>query len=100
MKKTKRATVHGDYAARGRKFGIVVSRFNEALTWRLLDGALETLERHGARPKDVTVVEVPGAFELPFAAGRLIRAKKPDAVIVLAVVIRGETKHFDQVVRE
>lgn len=96
----KKTTIHGDYAAAGRKIGIVVSRFNEALTARLLDGALETLSRHGAREKDVTVVEVPGAFEIPFAAGRLIRAKKPDAVIALAVVIRGETKHFDQVVRE
>lgn len=93
-------TIHGEYAARGRRFGIVVSRFNEALTSKLLDGALETLERHGAKAKDIVVVEVPGAFEVPFAAGRLIRAKKPDAVIVLAVVIRGETKHFDQVVRE
>ena len=93
-------TIHGEYAARGRRFGIVVSRFNEALTKRLLDGALETLWRHGARKKDVVVVEVPGAFEIPFAASRLIRAKKPDAVIVLAVVIRGETRHFEQVVRE
>ena len=93
-------TLHGDYLAHGRRFGIVVSRFNEALTSRLLEGALETLFRHGALKKDVSVVEVPGAFEVPFAAGRLIRAKKPDVVIVLAVVIRGETRHFDQVVRE
>lgn len=100
IKKSAKRTIHGNYAARGRRFGIVVSRFNEALTSKLLDGALETLHRHGARQKDVHVVEVPGAFEAPFAAKRLIRAKKPDAVIVLAVVIRGETKHFDQVVRE
>lgn len=100
MPANKVRTLHGNYAGRGRKFGIVVSRFNEVLTDRLLEGALETLFRHGARRRDVTVVEVPGAFEAPFAAARLIRAKKPDAVIVLAVVIRGETRHFDQVVRE
>lgn len=103
MSRSKRlgvSVIAGDYRARGRRFGIVVSRFNEALTDRLLEGALETLWRHGARKKDVFVVEVPGAFEIPFAAERLLRAKKPDAVIVLAVVIRGQTRHFEQVVRE
>lgn len=90
----------GGYQARGRRFGLVVSRFNEYLTSKLLDGAVDTLLRHGARPADVHVAHVPGAFELPLAAQKLIRAKKPHAVIALAVVIQGETKHFDQVVAE
>ena len=92
--------LEGSYSARGRKFGIVVSRFNEFLTSRLLDGALNALLRHGAREKDITVVHVPGAFEVPLAAQRLLARGKLDAVITLAVVIRGETKHFDQVVKE
>lgn len=87
----------GEYRARGKKFGIVVSQFNEYLTDRLLDGALDTLIRHGARPKDIRVAYVPGAFELPLAAKRLIAHMEPDAVLTLAVVIKGQTRHFDQV---
>ena len=90
----------GDYSAKGRRFGIVVSDFNELLTSRLLDGALDALKRHGAAEKNITVVHVPGAFEIPLAARKLIRQKKLDAVITLAVVIKGETRHFEQVVRE
>ncbi len=90
----------GDFAARGRCFGIVVSQFNEYLTKALLDGALDTLLRHGARERDITVVHTPGAFEIPLAAKKLISRKRPDAVITLAVVIRGETRHFDEVLRE
>ena len=90
----------GDYSAKGRTFGIVVSNFNELLTSRLLEGAVDTLKRHGEAEKNITVVHVPGAFEIPLAAKKLIRKKKPDAVMTLAVVIKGETKHFDQVVRE
>ena len=93
-------TIKGDYSAKGRQFGIVVADFNELLTGRLLDGAVDTLRRHGADEKNITVVHVPGAFEIPLAAKKLIRKKKLDAVITLAVVIKGETKHFDQVVRE
>ena len=92
--------VSGGYSAKGKKFGIVVSEFNEYLTGRLLEGALDTLTRLGAKEKDIQVVYVPGAFEIPLVAGRLIAKKKLDAVITLAVVIRGETKHFDQVVQE
>lgn len=87
----------GELTARGRCFGIVVARFNEYLTERLLEGTVDTLVRAGARPKDITVVHVPGAFEIPLTAKKLIASKKLDAVITLAVVIRGETKHFDQV---
>ena len=100
LKKFKTAQFKGSYAAKGRKFGIVVSEFNEFLTQRLLEGALDTLIRCGAREKDITVAHVPGAFEMPLAASRLLKRKKPDAVITLAVVIRGKTKHFDQVVLE
>ena len=92
--------IKGDFSARGKKFGIVVAEFNEFLTSRLLEGALDTLMRHGAKEKDVNVVYVPGAFEIPLAAQKLISQKKLDAVITLAVVIRGETKHFEQVALE
>jgi 6,7-dimethyl-8-ribityllumazine synthase len=92
--------VKGGYLARGRRFGIVVSQFNELLTTKLLEGALDTLLRHGAREKDIRVVHVPGAFEVPLASKKLISKFKPDAVITLSVVIRGQTKHFDQVVTE
>ena len=90
----------GDFLARGRKFGIVVSEFNDYLTDQLLEGALDTLTRQGARQKDIRVVYVPGAFEIPLALKRLVSRERPDAVITLAVVIRGETRHFDQVVKE
>ncbi|MBI3252311.1 MAG: 6,7-dimethyl-8-ribityllumazine synthase [Candidatus Omnitrophica bacterium] len=92
--------IKGHFSARGKKFGIVVSEFNEYLTGRLLEGTLETLRGHGAREKDLSVVWVPGAFELPLAAKKLLKAGKWDALIALAVVIKGETKHFDQVVME
>lgn len=92
--------VKGGFVASGRRFGIVVSEFNEPLTNALLDGALDTLVRHGAREKDIHVVYVPGAFEIPLAAARLIARRRPDAVITLAVVIKGQTRHFDQVVTE
>lgn len=92
--------LRGSYDGRGRKYAIAVSDFNEALTRQLLDGALDTLVRHGVRPADITVAHVPGAFELPLAVRRLIRRVRPAAVIALAVVIRGKTRHFDQVVEE
>jgi len=87
----------GSYLARGRRFGIIVSQFNEYLTRQLLEGALDTLMRHGARAKDIEVVHVPGAFEIPLALKRLISRKKLDAILTLAVIIKGETRHFDQV---
>lgn len=93
-------SIRAGLSARGRTFGLVVSRFNEPLTRPLLEGAVDTLLAHGARRKDLKIVHVPGAFEAPLAAQQLIRRFRPDAVIALAVVIRGQTKHFDQVVRE
>lgn len=92
--------LRGSYDGRGRKYAIAVSDFNEALTRQLLEGALDTLVRHGVRPADITVAHVPGAFELPLTVRRLIRRTRPEAVIALAVVIRGKTRHFEQVVEE
>ncbi len=99
-KKNRVPNIKGSYAARGRRFGIVVSQFNEFLTAQLLEGALDTLLRHGARAKDIYVAHVPGAFEIPLAAKKLISKFKPQAVITLAVVIKGQTRHFDQVVAQ
>ncbi|HTL70742.1 MAG TPA: 6,7-dimethyl-8-ribityllumazine synthase [Candidatus Eisenbacteria bacterium] len=90
----------GSFDAKGKKFAIVMSRFNEPLTRRLLEGAVDTFVRHGAREKDIHVVEVPGAFEIPLAASKLIARSRPDALLTLSVVIKGETRHFDQVVAE
>lgn len=90
----------GGTSAKGLTFGIIVSQFNEYFTNQLLDGALDVLVRHGARERDIRVVYVPGAFEVPLALRKLVSRKKIDAVITLSVVIRGETKHFDQVIGE
>lgn len=90
--------ISGDLNARGMRFAIVLSRFNSFIGERLLSGALDTLERAGANlKKDVKVVNVPGAFEIPQAASRLARTRKFDAIITLGCVIKGETPHFDYV---
>jgi len=80
--------------ARGLRFGIVVSRFNEAITQHLYAGALEALTKYGAEAGQVEAVQVPGAFELPAAALRLARSGRVHAIIALGAVIRGETPHF------
>ena len=85
----------GNLNARDLRFGIVVSKFNEAVTSRLETGALETLTNHGAREDAIQLVRVPGAFEIPLVAGRLAQSKQFDAVICLGAVIRGKTPHFD-----
>ncbi|MGH7722375.1 MAG: 6,7-dimethyl-8-ribityllumazine synthase [Candidatus Dormibacteria bacterium] len=82
------------------RFGIVVSRFNDIVSQRLLEGAVDTLVRHGARDTEMVVVWVPGAFEIPAAARELAEHGHIDAVICLGVVIRGETTHFDLVAAE
>lgn len=82
------------------RFGVVVSRFNEFVTSKLLAGAVETLKEHGATDENVTVVHVPGAFEIPLAAKKLAESGKVDAVICLGCVIRGETPHFEFVAGE
>ncbi len=99
-KKIRAHVTKGDFDARPYRFGVVVSQFNDYLTSSLLEASVDTLLRHGAKEKNIDVVYVPGAFEIPLAAKKLIAQKKPNAVITLSVVIKGKTKHFDQVVQE
>lgn len=87
----------GDLAGNDQTFGVVVARFNERITENLLDGAVDTLERHGVDPDDITVVRVPGSWEIPVAAKKCAASGDYDAVICLGAVIRGETPHFDYV---
>jgi len=82
------------------KVAIVVARFNEFITSKLLGGALDTLSRHGVKDEDVSVAWVPGAFEIPLIAGKLAESGKYDAVIALGAVIRGSTSHYDLVCNE
>lgn len=93
-------TTEGTYEARGFRFALVVSRMNELIAKRLLEGALDCLFRHGAEDGDLHLVKVPGAFELPYAAKRLAASNRYDAVIALGAVIRGATAHFDYVAGE
>ena len=92
--------IQGDFAGKSRKIGIVVSRFNEFISSKLLDGALDGLKRHGVADEDITVAWTPGAFEIPLIARKMAEAKKYDAVIALGCVIRGATPHFDYVAGE
>ena len=89
--------IRGDFHARGRRFALVVSRFNELVTSRLLEGALDCLRAHGVSEDDLLVAWVPGAFELPVVAHRLAASGDYDSVICIGAVIRGETAHFDYV---
>jgi len=84
----------------GRRFAVIASRFNEEITTKLLAGALDALSRHGVPPEDVDVVWVPGAWELPAAARRLLATDRYDALVAVGAVIRGETPHFDYVAAE
>ncbi len=93
-------TLAGNLDGKGQKHVLVVSRFNELLTGRLLDGAMDCLTRHGVADKDITVVWVPGSFEIPYAAYRLAKAGRYDAVVCLGAVIRGDTPHFDYIAAE
>jgi 6,7-dimethyl-8-ribityllumazine synthase len=93
-------TYEGMLDAKGFRFALVVSRFNDLLTGRLMEGALDCLARHGARDEDITVVKVPGSWELPLVAERLAVSGKVDAVIGLGVLIRGATPHFDYLAAE
>ena len=90
-------TFEGDLLGRGRRFAIVIARFNEAIGRRLLDGALDGLRRHGVADEAIAVAWVPGAFEIPLVARRLAATGEYDAVICLGAVIRGATPHFDYV---
>jgi 6,7-dimethyl-8-ribityllumazine synthase len=92
--------VSGELSAVGLRFGIVVSRFNSFITERLLAAALDALERAGAGSKDVDVMHVPGAFELPLASKKMATTGKYDALIAIGCVLRGETSHYDYVCSE
>lgn len=92
--------VKGNLVAKGLKFALVISRFNEFISSKLLDGAEDALVQHGADEKDISVFWVPGSFEIPPVASRLAGSKKYDAVICLGTVIRGETPHFDYISNE
>ena len=92
--------VKGNLIAKGLKFAIVVSRFNDFLSSRLLSGAEEALIQHGANEKDLSVFWVPGSFEIPPLAQKLAKSKKYDAVICLGAIIRGDTPHFDYISNE
>jgi len=92
--------IEGDLQAAGKKFGIIVSRFNSFVSERLLEGALDTLLRSGAEEGAVDVVRVPGAFEIPLMAQKMVKSGSYDAVICLGAVIRGATSHYDLVANE
>lgn len=93
-------TYEGNLDAKGKKFALVVSRFNSFLTDKLLEGAIDCLKRHGADEKNISVAYVPGAFEVPYAASKMAKLKSNDAVICLGAVIRGNTPHFDYIASE
>lgn len=85
----------GQIRGKGLKFGIVISRFNEFITGKLLEGAMDALTRHGVEEEDIEVVWVPGSFEIAALAARLLEKKNFDALICLGAIIRGETPHFE-----
>jgi 6,7-dimethyl-8-ribityllumazine synthase len=90
----------GKLQAEGKKFGIVIARFNSFIAERLLEGALDTLVRSGVKDGDIEVARVPGAFEIPLVAQKMVKSGRYDAVICLGAVIRGSTPHFDFVANE
>jgi len=92
--------VEGNLIAKGKRFGIVASRFNDFITKELISGCIDTLVRHGAEDRNLQVSWVPGAFEIPLVAGKLAKSKSFDAVICLGTVIRGSTPHFDYIASE
>ena len=92
--------IEGELQAEGLKFAIIVSRFNEFITGKLLEGALDALLRHGASEKNIDIIKVPGSFEIPLVAKKAAQKKSYDAVICLGTVIRGATPHFDYVAAE
>ncbi len=90
----------GSLEAKGRKFALILTRFNSFISERLLEGALDTLRRSGASDDDIDIAKVPGAYEIPLLAQKMARSKRYDAVICLGAVIRGATSHFDYVAGE
>jgi len=92
--------IQGELLGQGKKFAVVISRFNEFITSRLLSGAQDCFERHGVAAKDVDVAWVPGSFEIPVTALRIAGTHRYDAVVCLGAVIRGQTPHFDYIATE
>ncbi len=92
--------IEGKLDAKGLKVGVIVSRFNDFIGGRLLDGCMDALLRHGADEKNIQVVKVPGAFEIPLLAKKMAGSGKYDALVCLGAVIRGSTPHFDYVAAE
>jgi len=92
--------MEGNMIAKGKKFGIVASRFNDFITKELIAGCTDTLVRHGAEEKDLAIAWVPGGFEIPLAAQKLAKTKAYDAIVCLGTVIRGATPHFDYIAAE
>jgi 6,7-dimethyl-8-ribityllumazine synthase len=92
--------IEGNLIAKGKKFSIVASRFNDFMTKELVSGCVDTLVRHGVLDQDVVIAWVPGAFEIPTVAQKLAKTKAYDAVICLGTVIRGATPHFDYIASE
>jgi 6,7-dimethyl-8-ribityllumazine synthase len=93
-------TLEGKLIAKGLKFGMVLSRFNNFIAERLLEGALDALKRSGAEEEDCAVARVPGAFEIPLAAKKMLKTGRYDAIICLGCVIRGATPHFEYIATE
>ncbi len=93
-------TIEGNLIAKGKKFGIIASRFNDFITKELVSGCLDMLTRHGANNEDLSITWVPGAFEVPLLAQRLAKSKSYDALICLGTVIRGSTPHFEYIASE
>jgi len=92
--------IEGDFVSQGGKYCIVASRFNSFIVEQLENGAIDALVRHGVNKEDITVVKVPGAYELPMVVQRVAASKKYDAIITVGAVIRGATPHFDYVSNE
>jgi 6,7-dimethyl-8-ribityllumazine synthase len=92
--------IEGDLSAKGLRFAIIVGRFNSFISDRLLAGAVDALARSGCAEENITVVRVPGSWEMPIVARELAKAKRHDAIIALGAVIRGDTPHFDYVAGE
>lgn len=90
----------GELQAKGLKFAVIVSRFNEFITNKLLDGAVDALLRHGSSEDNIDVIKVPGSFEIPLAAKKIAKKKSYDAIICLGTIIRGATPHFEYVASE
>jgi 6,7-dimethyl-8-ribityllumazine synthase len=93
-------TIEGNFNGKGKKFTIILARFNSFLTERLLEGALDGLQRHDVDLKDINIVRVPGAFEIPLVSKKIADKNQVDAIIALGAVIRGDTPHFDYVAAE